>query len=138
MKGTFRFSKDIDAQDVGIATLRFMAHPASTGARQLTVLEATFAPGQGHAFHAHPGQEEVLYVISGKVEQWIERERRILGPGDAAFVPAGAVHASYNAHDGESRLLAVFGPCVGDGFETTDMAAEAPWASLRASEPVPV
>ena len=51
-------------------------------------------------------------------------------------MPAGTVHASFNAGDGEARLLAVFGPCVGAGFDTIDMAGDAPWSTLRAAEPV--
>ena len=136
MEGKFRLAQELEGQDVGIATLRWMCHPASTGARQLTIVEATFAPGQGHSFHQHPEQEEMVYIVSGKVEQWIERERRILGPGDAAFMPAGTVHASFNASDGESRLLAVFGPSVGTGFDTIEMAGDAPWSTLRAAKPV--
>jgi quercetin dioxygenase-like cupin family protein len=136
MEGKFRLAQELEAQDVGIATLRWMCHPASTGARQLTVVEATLAPGKGHSFHQHPDQEEMVYVVSGKVEQWVGRERRILGPGDAAFMPAGTVHASFCAGDGEARLLAVFGPSIGSGFETIEMAEEAPWNTLRVAEPV--
>jgi quercetin dioxygenase-like cupin family protein len=135
MNGMFRLAQDVETQDVGIATIRWVSHPASTAAAQMTFVEAVFAPGQGHSFHKHPDQEEVVYVVSGQIEQWVGRERRILGPGDAAFMPAGTVHASFNAADGESRLIAVFGPCVGAGFETTEMAGEAPWNALR-PEPV--
>jgi quercetin dioxygenase-like cupin family protein len=74
----------------------------------------------------------VVYVVSGRIEQWVGREKRILGPGDSAFLPAGVVHASHNASDGPSRLLAIFGPCVGDGFTTVELAAEPPWNTLRA------
>ena len=80
------------------------------------MIDATLAPGEGHAFHQHPRQEEVFYVIAGRIEQWIDRERRILGPGDAAFVPPGVVHATFNAGEAEARMLAILGPCVGDGF----------------------
>ena len=30
-------------------------------------------PGRAHAFHTHPGQEEVIFVLEGRIEQWIER-----------------------------------------------------------------
>jgi quercetin dioxygenase-like cupin family protein len=112
--------------------IRFACSPSSTGARQLAVLEAVFAPGGGHAFHRHPEQEELLYVVSGRIEQWVDREMRILGPGDSAFLPAGVVHASHNALDGESRVLAIFGPCVGDGFASEELADVEPWSTLRA------
>ena len=137
MEGKFRSAHEFETQDVGIATLRWMCHPASTGARQLTVVEATLAPGKGHSFHQHPDQEEMVYIVSGQVEQWVGRERRILDPGDAAFMPAGTVHASFNAGDSDARLLAIFGPSVGTGFDTIEMAGEAPWNTLRVTERVP-
>ena len=52
-------------------------------------------------------------------------------------MPAGTVHASFNAGDGEARLLAVFGPSVGTGFDTIDMAGDAPWSTLRATNRSP-
>ena len=70
--------------------------------------------------------------MSGRIEQWIDREKRILGAGDSAFVPPGVVHASFNVGDTEAKIIAIFGPCVGDGFEMIDMAGEAPWSNLRA------
>jgi quercetin dioxygenase-like cupin family protein len=135
MNGQFRLAKDVETQDVGIATLRWICHPASTAAEQMTVAEAIFAPGQGHSFHMHPEQEETIYVVSGRIEQWVGKERRLLAPGDAAFMPPGTVHASFNASDGDSRLIAIFSPSVGPGFTTTEMVGEAPWNELRV-EPV--
>jgi quercetin dioxygenase-like cupin family protein len=38
----------------------------------------------------------VIYVLAGELEPWIEREKRVLGPGDAAFIPADTVHALFN------------------------------------------
>jgi Cupin domain len=38
----------------------------------------------------------VILVVTGEVEQWVDRDKRILRPGDCAFIPAGVVHASFN------------------------------------------
>jgi quercetin dioxygenase-like cupin family protein len=62
-------------------------------------VEATFMPGKSHDFHRHPNQEEVIYVLEGQVEQWVEREHRLLGPGDAVVIPTAVVHASFNIGD---------------------------------------
>jgi quercetin dioxygenase-like cupin family protein len=132
MNSHFRMAADNPAGDEDWVTRRWVCHPASTGAKQLTVIDATLAHGQGHSFHSHPNQEEVVFVIAGKVEQWVDREKRILNFGDAAFIPAGMVHASFNVGEGDARLVAIFGPSVGDGFETIEMSSEAPWKALRA------
>ena len=41
MEGKFRLAEEPETQDLGNGTLRWMCHPASTGARQLTVVEGT-------------------------------------------------------------------------------------------------
>jgi hypothetical protein len=83
---------------------------------------------------ADPNQEELLYVISGRIEQWVDQEMQILGPGDSSFIPAGVVHASFNAGTDEAKVLAILGPCVGDaGIEQGDMSGKAPWNGLRAN-----
>jgi quercetin dioxygenase-like cupin family protein len=132
MSKHFRMAADNTTGNEDHGVLRWVCHPASTGANQLTVIDATLAHGQGHSFHSHPNQEEVLFVIAGKVEQWVEQEKRILNVGDAAFIPAGMVHASFNAGEGNVRLLAILGPSVGDGLEMIDRSSEAPWKTLRA------
>jgi quercetin dioxygenase-like cupin family protein len=132
-KGQFRIASEIPSEIIPIASLRWYCKPKITGAAQLAVVEASFQAGQGHSFHQHPEQEELLYVVSGRIEQWIGQEKRILQPGDAAFIPAGLVHASFNAGTDVSTVLAIFGPCVGDGFGVAEMSDVAPWNKLRLS-----
>jgi quercetin dioxygenase-like cupin family protein len=132
MVDTFRIADEIRAYQSDWIARRWVSHPASTGTKMLAVAEATIAPGKGHGFHKHLDQEEVIYVLAGQIEQWVDREKRLLVPGDAAFMPAGMVHASFNAGDGEARLLAIFGPCVGEGFETVEVGDDPRWKDLRA------
>jgi len=130
--GTFMMSADTPPEELDWGKLRWMSHPPSTGAEQLTVIEVNITPGNGHDFHKHPDQEEVIYCISGKVEQWLDQDMRILGPGDSVFIGADVVHASFNVGASDAKLLAILGPCVGDqGYELVDVASEAPWKDLR-------
>ena len=132
MNGKFVMTKQVAAETLDWGELRWLIHPPSTGARQLTVIDVRLAPGKGHDFHKHPDQEEVLYIVAGEVEQWVDREARILNAGDSAFVPAGVVHASFNVGEGDAQIVAILGPCVGDGgYELVDVAADAPWNGLR-------
>ena len=132
MGGKFVIGKDTTPEILDWGQLKWLSHPPSTGARQLTVIDVTLAPGKGHDFHKHPDQEEVLYVVAGKVEQWVDREKRMLGAGDSAFVPKDMVHASFNAGESDAKIVAILGPCVGGGgYELVDVAGEAPWKGLR-------
>lgn len=132
MPGKFILKDDVRREELGIMRLGWLSHPASTGAGRFTVLEGTFFPGKGHGFHYHADQEELIYVVSGTVEHWIEREKRILGPGDSVFMPAQVVHATFNVGSDDARILAVLGPCVGEmGVENIDVSGEAPCDALR-------
>ncbi|WP_162918326.1 cupin domain-containing protein [Taklimakanibacter deserti] len=132
MPGKFVIAKDVEPQVGDFGTLFWLSTPPNTGAKQLTVIDVNLGPGQGHNFHKHPDQEEVILVIAGRVEQWIDREKRMLGPGDCAFIPADVVHASFNTSGEPVKLAAILGPCVGPaGYELVDVASDAPWKTLR-------
>jgi quercetin dioxygenase-like cupin family protein len=132
MGGKFVIAKETQLETLDWGKLGWMSNPPNTGAKQLTVIDVNLASGKGHDFHKHPDQEEVIYVVGGKVEQWVDREKRILGAGDCAFIPADMVHASFNVGDGDAKIVAILAPCVGPiGYELVDMSSEAPWKDLR-------
>jgi quercetin dioxygenase-like cupin family protein len=126
---------DVEWEQLDWGNLGWVVRPANVPeASKLCVLDVLVQPGQGHDFHRHPNQEEVILVRSGTVEQWIGEERRELTAGDVAFVPFGEVHATFVAPDASegANLFVALGPSHGvDGYEAVDMTAEEPWASLR-------
>lgn len=131
-RGKFVIARDVKLEQNDWGKLGWLSNPPNTGAEQLTVIDVNLSPGKGHNFHHHPDQEEVILVIAGKVEQWVDREKRILGPGDSAFIPGGVVHASFNVGETDAKIVAILGPCLGAiGYEVVDVAGEAPWNSLR-------
>ena len=102
------------------------------GLQGIVAIEATFLPGKCHDFHLHPGQEEVIYVIEGTIEQWILDEKRVLTAGDSVVIPASAVHASFNDGPEPAKILAILSPAVGDdGYGVEDVSGDEPWSSLR-------
>jgi quercetin dioxygenase-like cupin family protein len=107
--------------------------PGNAGAKRLVVLDVTLEPGQAHDFHRHPGQEEVIVVRSGRIEQWVEQEAATLGPGDSVFIDADLVHATFNDGDVTAELQVVLGPATDSesGYGLVDVSGEAPWSSLR-------
>jgi quercetin dioxygenase-like cupin family protein len=133
MGGTFIANAEVQREQLDWGQLGWVSNPPSTGAEQLVVIDVTLEPGFGHDFHKHPQQEEVIWVREGRIEQWLDRDSRTLGPGDAVFIPPDLVHGSFNTGAETARLTVVLGPCVGEaGYELVDVAAEQPWASLRA------
>ncbi len=130
--GMFISSTEVKREQLEWGSLAWFSSPPASNSKDLAVLEVQFSPAGGHNFHKHPHQEEVIYVIAGEIEQWVDQEKRILRAGDFAFIAAGTMHASFNLSDQNATVLAILGPCKGPaGYEVVDVASREPWASLR-------
>ena len=64
---------------------------ACNGAIQLCIFEQWVAPAMGAPTHSHP-VEEVLTVVTGEAEIWIDDELAVLVSGQSLVVPAGRKH----------------------------------------------
>ena len=123
-------NKETETLDWG--NLTRLSGPNKTNAKDLVVIEVNIEPGQGHDFHKHPKQEEVIYIVKGIVEQWVGQEKQILEAGESVFIPADMVHASFNIGKKDACLIAILGPSVGeDGYELVEVFDQAPWNKLR-------
>jgi quercetin dioxygenase-like cupin family protein len=125
---------DVRNEQFDWGVIGWRCSPDNTGSAQLVVMDVSLEPGEGHDFHRHPGQEEMIIVKSGRVEQYLVVESAILGPGDSVYIDADVVHASFNIGDVTAHLQVVIGPSSGDGtgYGVVDVSGEEPWSSLRA------
>ena len=129
-----RFVKreDVEQERFDWGTIGWRCRPANTGARRLVVMDVTLEPGEGHQFHRHDGQEEMIIVTQGSITQYLERDSSALHTGDSIYIDEGVVHASYNDGDETAHLQVVIGPSIGeDGYGLVDVSADEPWVSLR-------
>jgi quercetin dioxygenase-like cupin family protein len=62
-----------------------------------------FAAGTGAKLHKHP-EEQVINVLSGKFRVRVGGEERVLGPGDAALIPANTEHEA-SAVESEVEII---------------------------------
>jgi quercetin dioxygenase-like cupin family protein len=69
---------------------------AGNGSAQLCMFEQWVAPGNGAPTHCHP-VEEILTVIAGEAEAWMEDARVTLAAGQSLIVPAGRQHGFRNS-----------------------------------------
>ena len=76
MTGKFISSRDVKREQVDWGSLAWFSSPVASAAKNLVVLEVGLKPAGGHNFHKHPDQEEVIYVLEGEIEQWVDREHR--------------------------------------------------------------
>jgi len=99
--------------------------------KQLLLVRANMEPFRSHPFHHHPTREELIYIVSGRAEQWVGRTHRILGPGEMAFIPMGEIHGTYNPFNERLIFLAILSPSDAPEPAVVDVSSEEPWASLR-------
>jgi quercetin dioxygenase-like cupin family protein len=104
------------------------------GSKHLVIMDVALEPGEGHDFHRHPGQEEMIIVTQGEITQYIEQESTSLGAGDSVYLDEGVVHASFNEGGETAHLQVVIGPSLPNeatGYGLEDVSSEEPWASVR-------
>jgi quercetin dioxygenase-like cupin family protein len=105
--------------------------PGMVADTNLMFVRAHLLPGEAHQFHRHPNMEEILYVLSGTAEQWVERERHAMAPGDSLYLPAGIIHGTYNSGNEVLDFLAILSPAKSEGPVTVEVSDQEPWKSLR-------
>ena len=99
--------------------------------QELLLVRASMEAGRSHPFHTHPTREEIIYILSGRAEQWCGRDHRVLGPGEMVLIPKGEVHGTYNPFRERLVFLAILSPANAPGPAIVDVSSEAPWRSLR-------
>jgi quercetin dioxygenase-like cupin family protein len=122
---------DVQVEEAPWGVHDWISRPELTEADHLMLVRVAMPPGKAHAFHRHPAMEEIIYVISGQAEQWVDQEKQILGPGDSAHIPMNMVHGTYNAGEEELTFLAILSPAKFEGPALVDVSEDEPWSNLR-------
>lgn len=99
--------------------------------QELLLVRATMAAGRSHPFHTHPTREEIIYLLSGRAEQWCGQNQRLLGPGEMVLIPKGEIHGTYNPFPEPLIFLAILSPAHAPGPAIVDVSSDEPWRSLR-------
>ena len=66
--------------------------------------------------HSHSENEELVYVLEGKLRYSVGGETRDLGPGEFMATPRGVVHAFSNPHAVDARALIINTPDIGPQY----------------------
>ena len=98
-------------------TNRRLIGPDTVGAKSLEMVLGVIEKSQGAAPHAHPGMEQVCYMLEGTAVAEIDGERCELQPGDACYFPAGTWHTFTATSDKPVKVLVVYSPPYGESPE---------------------
>jgi quercetin dioxygenase-like cupin family protein len=129
----FVTAAEVQHSDFPWCHVETMSNPEIVGAKELILVRATFPPGEAHKFHIHPAREEIIYVISGEAEQWVEREKRVLKAGEMAHIPKSTAHATRNVGAAPLIFLAILSPVEAAGEFTVDVFEDEPWRTIWSS-----
>lgn len=127
----FVTAADIEVEELPWGPHEWLCRPGLTDAEGLLLVRVRMPPGKGHAFHRHPVMEEIIYVVEGVAEQWVETSSQRLLAGESAHIPRDVVHGTWNAGESTLVFLAILSPARFAGPALVDVSGEAPWNRLR-------
>jgi quercetin dioxygenase-like cupin family protein len=132
-KTPFVTEREVKVEELPWGPHEWLCRPDIVDADKLLMVRVLMPAGKGHAFHRHPEMEEIIYVLEGTAEQWVDRKRQILQKGEMAHIPTDVVHGTYNVGPGTLAFLAILSPAKTNGPALIDMSQEAPWRFLRST-----
>ncbi|HVR66619.1 MAG TPA: cupin domain-containing protein [Verrucomicrobiae bacterium] len=98
---------------IGQLEIRYLMDGTVTGAG-VGMFELTVAAGaRVPPAHSHRDNEEIVYVLEGRLRYTVDDEVRDLAPGECMYTPRGSVHAFSNPHDRPARALIILTPDIG-------------------------
>ena len=102
---------DVEQLDVPGRKLRWFFHPDSEVSNHLSMNVVAIAVGETvKPAHSHTGQEEVIYVVAGQGQVWVDGEVDDLAPGTAVLFAIGSVHMVRNTGSEPLKLACFFAP----------------------------
>jgi len=91
---------EVEAQHLEGRDLRWLITGDTVGAQQLSIaIMRCFPHAVVKPLHAHRDIEEVIYIIEGEGECWIDGKMVKFSQGDAVFFPANSKHQVRNSSD---------------------------------------
>jgi len=100
------------ANHTGTRNVRLIG-PETVGARQLEVLIGEIERGKGAAPHAHPGIEQVCYLLEGEAHVEVAGQRFEMKAGEACFFPADSLHLFIVTSE-RARVMVIYAPPYGE------------------------
>jgi mannose-6-phosphate isomerase-like protein (cupin superfamily) len=96
------------------STIRELAGPAWTNARNQRLAEASVPVGGETAEHHHPGTEELYYFTAGAGRMRLGEDEAEVKAGDCVVIPPGTPHKLWNTGAESLVLLCCCAPAYSD------------------------
>ena len=103
------------ANHTGTKNFRLIG-PETVGAKQVEVLIGEVEKGKGALPHAHPGIEQVCYLLEGEAYVEIGGDKFEMKPGEACFFPPDTMHVFLVTSD-KAKVMVIYAPPYGESPE---------------------
>ena len=115
---------DAAARHEDWGSLQWLASERIGNTSGLTLGRVVIKKGQSNPRHAHFNCEEILYLLSGKLEHTLGNERMLMEAGDTIAVPAGEYHHAINVGEEDADMIVAYSSANRD-FVLEDEAPDA-------------
>jgi mannose-6-phosphate isomerase-like protein (cupin superfamily) len=103
--------RDTPALELPGRRLQWLVTPDTMGARNLSLAVMDCPVGSTvRPLHGHRDTEEVLFILEGEGEAWVDGEVAPFSQGDAVLFPANSKHMVRNTGGGSLRTCSIFSP----------------------------
>ena len=101
--------KDAPIEETKWGSLQWLVSGSNKASDKMSLGRVTFRPGQSNPSHHHPNCEEILFVLSGRIEHTLsEGGTTILEPGDCIVLSRGGTHRATNIGSEEAVVIVAF------------------------------
>ena len=110
MTWSVRQARDVEKKriDESWGALRWLASKPLGNAAGVTVGRVLIRRGCSNPRHSHPGCEEVLYLLTGRLRHTMGDEEVILDPGDVIVLEAGVPHNAFSIGDEDADMIVAY------------------------------
>ena len=98
-------AQDVPFHPVAWGRSKVLVSTPANGAKHVRVGVTEYHPGTPHEPHSHPGQEEVIWVLSGQGYTESHGKKMDLFPGAVAFIPAAMEHKTVAVGDKMTAII---------------------------------
>ena len=99
---------DGETLDFDWGRIAWLASRGLGNSETMTFGRVTIRAGHANPRHRHPNCDEVLHLLSGRLEHTLGDERFEMGPGDTVSIPTGVFHNARALGDEDAVMVIAF------------------------------
>mgnify|MGYP001303054896 CR=1 FL=1 len=101
-------AQDAPRIDEDWGSLSWVASRAVGNVQDMTLGRVVIKQGKSNPRHCHPACEEVIYLLSGRLEHTLGDATFTLEAGDIFAIPAGVFHNGTNIGDTDADMIIAY------------------------------